>query len=198
MYTIVWFWPLSDQGFGWGCSVACGRWTRLFGDIDIYFCFLDQRCRISCILSWFSFLTRLSGFVLAFDPSEIKIGLDQSVVDSEKRKRRKNKTIDVMSRCCLWHYGPFTPFEMTTNLTLLWTSVSSASSPPVSPSHSGWVAQDTPFMKWAMSWANLFMPYANSKGTDQPAYLHSLIRAVVLGCLDSIIFLVSVYAISRL
>ena len=40
---------------------------------------------------------------------------------------------------------------------------------------------------WAMSWENLFMPYANNKDADQPAYLCSLIRFVVR-CLDSIIY----------
>ena len=26
---------------------------------------------------------------------------------------------------------------------------------------------------WASSWENLFLPYANNKGTDQPTHLHS-------------------------
>ena len=26
---------------------------------------------------------------------------------------------------------------------------------------------------WASSWENLFLPYANNKGTDQPMHLHS-------------------------
>ena len=42
------------------------------------------------------------------------------------------------------------------------------------------------------------MPYANNKGTDQPAYPHSLISAFVVRCLDSIIPLVSISEISRL
>ena len=29
-------------------------------------------------------------------------------------------------------------------------------------------------IKWASSWENLFMPYANNKGADQPAHSHSL------------------------
>ena len=33
----------------------------------------------------------------------------------------------------------------------------------------------------------MFMSYANNKGTDQPAYLRSLISAFVVCCLDSII-----------
>ena len=28
---------------------------------------------------------------------------------------------------------------------------------------------------WATSWQNLFMPYANNEGADQPAHLRSLI-----------------------
>ena len=40
---------------------------------------------------------------------------------------------------------------------------------------------------WATSWENLFLPYANNKGTDQPAHLRSLISAFVIRCLDSII-----------
>ena len=36
---------------------------------------------------------------------------------------------------------------------------------------------------WAMSWENLFLPYANNKGTDQPAHPHLFF----FRCLDSII-----------
>ena len=46
--------------------------------------------------------------------------------------------------------------------------------------------------KWAMSWENLFMPYANNKGADQPVHLHSLISAFVVRCLDSIIPLLAI------
>ena len=42
------------------------------------------------------------------------------------------------------------------------------------------------------------MPYANNKGADQPAYLRSLISAIVVRCLDSIIPLVSLSEISSL
>ena len=45
---------------------------------------------------------------------------------------------------------------------------------------------------------NLFMPYANNKGTDQPAHPRSLISAFVVRCLVSIICLVSILAISCL
>ena len=44
--------------------------------------------------------------------------------------------------------------------------------------------------KWynlATSWENLFMPYANNKGADQPAHPRGLISAFVVRCLDSII-----------
>ena len=40
---------------------------------------------------------------------------------------------------------------------------------------------------WATSWENLFMPYANNKGADQPVHPRSLISAFVVRCLDSII-----------
>ena len=40
---------------------------------------------------------------------------------------------------------------------------------------------------WATSWENLFMPYANNKGTYQPAHLRNLISKFVVRCLDSII-----------
>ena len=43
-----------------------------------------------------------------------------------------------------------------------------------------------------------FMPYANNKGADQPAHPHSLISTFVVHCLDSIIFLTSIFAISLL
>ena len=51
---------------------------------------------------------------------------------------------------------------------------------------------------WATSWENLFMPYVNNKGTDQPAHPRSLISAFVFRCLDSIIHLVSIPEISSL
>ena len=33
---------------------------------------------------------------------------------------------------------------------------------------------------WATSWENLFLPYANNKGADQPAHPRSLISAFVV------------------
>ena len=51
---------------------------------------------------------------------------------------------------------------------------------------------------WATAWENLFMLYANNKGADQPAPPHSLISTFVVRCLDSIISLVSILAISCL
>ena len=42
------------------------------------------------------------------------------------------------------------------------------------------------------------MPYANNKGTDQPAHPRSLISAFVLRCLDSIIPVLAKAEISRL
>ena len=52
--------------------------------------------------------------------------------------------------------------------------------------------------KWATSWENLFMPYVNNKGADQPAHPRSLISAFVVRCLDSITPLVSIPEISSL
>ena len=40
---------------------------------------------------------------------------------------------------------------------------------------------------WGTSWENLFLPYANNKGADQPAHPRSLISAFVSHCPDSII-----------
>ena len=51
---------------------------------------------------------------------------------------------------------------------------------------------------WAASWQNLFMPYTNNKGADQPAHPHSLISTFVVRYLDSIISLVSISEISSL
>ena len=48
---------------------------------------------------------------------------------------------------------------------------------------------------WAMSRENLFMPYANNKGADEP---HSLISAFVVHCLDSITPIVVISKIPRL
>ena len=41
------------------------------------------------------------------------------------------------------------------------------------------------------------MPYANNKGADQPAHLHSLISAFVVRCQDRMIPLVYISEISR-
>ena len=51
---------------------------------------------------------------------------------------------------------------------------------------------------WAMSWENLFMPYAKNKGADQPAHPCSLISTFVVRSLDCIIPLVSISEISSL
>ena len=51
---------------------------------------------------------------------------------------------------------------------------------------------------WAMSWENLFMPYVNNKGADQPVHPRSLISAFVVRCLDSFISLVSISEFSSL
>ena len=51
---------------------------------------------------------------------------------------------------------------------------------------------------WATLWENLFIPYANNKGADQPAHPCSLISAFIVCCLDSIILLLTVSQISRL
>ena len=44
----------------------------------------------------------------------------------------------------------------------------------------------------------MFMPYANNKGTDQPAHPRSLISAFIVRCLDSIISQVSIVIIACL
>ena len=53
-------------------------------------------------------------------------------------------------------------------------------------------------MFYSSSWENLFMPYANNKGADQPVHPRSPISAFVIRCLDNIILLVSVSGISSL
>ena len=42
------------------------------------------------------------------------------------------------------------------------------------------------------SWENLFMPYANNKGADQPAHLSSLISTFIIHCLDSVISVLAI------
>ena len=54
------------------------------------------------------------------------------------------------------------------------------------------------YRMWSTSRENLFMPYANNKGADQPAHLRSLISAFVVCFLDSIIPLFSISKISSL
>ena len=59
--------------------------------------------------------------------------------------------------------------------------------------------EDKVYFIWVMSWENLFMPYANNKGADQPAHPRSLISAFFDHCLDSIIPLLAIAEyISRL
>ena len=53
-------------------------------------------------------------------------------------------------------------------------------------------------IKWASSWENLFLPYANNKGADQPAHPRSLISTFVVSYLDSIIPIFAIAWISRL
>ena len=53
-------------------------------------------------------------------------------------------------------------------------------------------------LKWATSWENLFMPYANNKGADQPAHPRSLNSVFVVRCLNRIIHLVSISEILSL
>ena len=55
----------------------------------------------------------------------------------------------------------------------------------------------SPHLVWARSWENLFLPYANNKGADQPVHLHSLISAFTVCCLV-ITPLVSISKISNL
>ena len=45
---------------------------------------------------------------------------------------------------------------------------------------------------WASSRENLFTPYANNKGVDQPAHPRSLISTFVVHCLDGMILLISI------
>ena len=52
-------------------------------------------------------------------------------------------------------------------------------------------------IKWAMSWENLLLPYANNKAGDQPAHLRSLISDFVVHYLDSVISLLAIAEISR-
>ena len=53
-------------------------------------------------------------------------------------------------------------------------------------------------VKWAKSWENRFMPYANNEGADQPAHPRSLISTFVVHCLDNIIPLFAIAEMSRL
>ena len=52
--------------------------------------------------------------------------------------------------------------------------------------------------KGNMPLQNLFIPYANIKGADQPAHPSSLISTFIVRCLDSIIPLLAIAELSRL
>ena len=46
--------------------------------------------------------------------------------------------------------------------------------------HNSWCwFSHAPAHNWASSWENLFLPYANNKGADQPAHLRSLIAPLL-------------------
>ena len=62
--------------------------------------------------------------------------------------------------------------------------------------HSNQYTSDT--NNWAAAWQNLFMPYANNNGADQPVQLRSLISPFIVCCLNSITPLVAISKISRL
>ena len=53
-------------------------------------------------------------------------------------------------------------------------------------------------IKRATSLENLFMPYVNKKGSDQPVHPHSLISNFVVRCFDSIISIVAKNKVSSL
>ena len=59
-----------------------------------------------------------------------------------------------------------------------------------------WASEVIFQMIWATSQENLFMPYANNKGADQPAHPRILISDFVVRCLDNIIHLVLISEIS--
>ena len=52
---------------------------------------------------------------------------------------------------------------------------------------SAWVFEEGFFAIWATTQENLSSQLVNNKGADQPVYLRSLIRAFVIGLLESII-----------
>ena len=51
---------------------------------------------------------------------------------------------------------------------------------------------------WAKSWKNLFMLYANNKGADQPAHLHSLISSTFACFQGNLIIILAESQISKL
>ena len=51
---------------------------------------------------------------------------------------------------------------------------------------------------WVTSWKNLFLPYANNKGADQPAHPCSLISTFVVRCLDSRKLILAISKMSKL
>ena len=57
---------------------------------------------------------------------------------------------------------------------------------------------DKTLLNLALLWENLFMPYANNEGADQPAHQRSLISTFFVRCLDSMIPLVSISEIASL
>ena len=50
-----------------------------------------------------------------------------------------------------------------------------------------WMGSFMSVFIWATSWENVFMPYANDKGTDQLKHLRNLISTFFVRCRDGII-----------
>ena len=60
-----------------------------------------------------------------------------------------------------------------------------------------WEKRQITFLIWAATRENLFLPFENNKGADQPAHPRSLISTFVVRSLDSIIPLDSISEISK-
>ena len=108
-----------------------------------------------------------------------------------KKKKKKKKIVNIQP------YGPSRPMSFVTLFIFNWNIIFRSSILSIL-CLLGYEHLNSVLNKWATSWENLLLPYANNKGADQPVHPRSLISAFVVRCLDSIIPPVCISEISSL
>ena len=112
-------------------------------------------------------------------------------IGDQWRLRRACATAQSHQSLCCSHMVKSHSHSLFLGVVLLWSSPACKQGFVSEKKYLSW-------NNWAMSLENLFMPYANNKGADQPAHPRSLINVFLVRCLDGIIPLLAIAEISRL